>query len=67
MDNYSAELWLEDPAESNQNSRARGGNEKPCGVYGVFEQARLARFNLSWVLAGQLTGNGDLPNLKHKQ
>lgn len=32
-----------------------------------FKGSYLARFNLSWIMKGQLTGNGDFPDLKKKQ
>jgi hypothetical protein len=55
----------EGPSAYSSLAAGRGGTPSEGWVYLQYEErsggGRVARFNLSWVLAGELTGDGDLP------
>ena len=60
-----------DPGRSGYSSLAvgRGENASAGWIYLFYEHdpfkgAHLARFNLSWLLGGESTGDGEIPKLK---
>ena len=64
---------LVDAGRSGYSSLAVGRDQTPSAglIYLLYEQdpikgGHMARFNLAWVLGGEVTGDGALPNLMNK-
>ena len=59
-------VW-EDPFQYSSLSTGRPGTESEGWIYMHFEgrlpQSRVARFNLSWLMAGEPTGDGEGPKI----